>query len=107
MKNILNILLKWPFHEMAKISATLYCGYLINRYNNLKIRKAFIYLQEKMVDIFENDADYKEMLFYYLKKMMSVGFNDNDQNCKILEIGIGFGNNFKYYPNSKLQFFIV
>lgn len=91
----------WPCKELLQTFIGLYTFYIVKRHGFKYYAKFQAYYQNKIVDFEEKDElfqNLKELLFNDLSYLM----NGKVKTWNVLEIGIGCGNNFIFYPKSNI-----
>lgn len=103
LKSVSRILVSWPFNDLLKSISLVYVLYLSRqkiRINMLRYKALLQNLQAKLEDENKEMGEIKHLMFSevfsILKNKTEENFDPNKLN--IVEIGIGCGNNFKYYP---------
>ena len=94
---ILNFLNNWPLNDLVKLSALFGFIYYGNIYAKNKYLKLIAQLENYQAN--KNDNDKKLNTLKSLLFNKAFEYMDSNKTANIIEIGIGCGNNFKFYKN--------
>ena len=110
----LGFLFKWPVKEVLETATCLLAAYAARRYLRQSFLKYLTLYEDRLASLEDNGRDLKLQNYQNKAKLFqqflaiydkSERINDAKKSLRILEIGIGCGNNFQYYPPSKQAFF--
>jgi hypothetical protein len=106
MFKILHYSLNWPFTELFSTGTCLYVIYLIRKHFSNHYLKLLSSYQNYLIDSNRKNKEFcqlKRNLFNDLNLLLKQK-HSSISSISFLEIGIGCGDNFDYYPNGKLIF---
>jgi hypothetical protein len=91
---LLNFLINWPLNDLLKIGSLLGLIYYGNFYIKNKYLRLVAQIQNYQANKKDNDKRLNKLKSLLFKKAFEYSNNGN-----IIEIGIGCGDNFKFYKN--------
>lgn len=106
MLKITQLLLNWPIRDLIQSAGLLYLVYFYREPLRVTMLKYNAFVQNVQGKLEEKNSDLmeiKHLMFDEVYKIFQNKENPNDSinDMNILELGIGCGDNFSYYPKGK------
>ena len=106
MLNLSRLFFNWPIKDLIQSAGLLYLVYLYRQPLRVIMLKYNAFVQNVQTKLDENNSDLAEIKHLMFNEVYSIFKSRENEaepmtNMNILEIGIGCGDNFSYYPQGK------
>lgn len=99
MFKLLHYSLNWPFTDLFSTGTCLYLIYLMRKHFSNHYSKLLSSYQNYLIDLNSKNKQYDQLKRNLFNDLHLLLKDKNVSSISFLEIGIGCGDNFNYYPN--------